>query len=52
MMRYMYNMMGWGGGYGGYGSYGMMGGADFITTLLVWTALVLAIALLWKHLKK
>lgn len=39
-MRYMYNMMGWGGG------------LDLVTTLLVWTALVLLIALLWKKLNK
>ncbi|MBI3045949.1 MAG: hypothetical protein HYY86_00170 [Candidatus Harrisonbacteria bacterium] len=47
----MYNMMGWDGGYWrGYGLAG--GGAGLITTLLVWTILVLVIALLWKHLNK
>jgi len=47
----MYNMMGWDGGY--WVGYGMMGGgAGLITTLLVWTILVLVIALLWKKLNK
>ena len=51
-MQYMYNMMGWDGGY--WGGYGMMGGGGtgLITTLLVWTILVLVIALLWKKLNK
>ena len=53
MMRYMYNMMGWDGGYwGGYGMMGGCGGGGLITTLLVWTILVLVIALLWKKLNK
>lgn len=41
-------MMGWGGNYG----YGMMGGAGLITMFLVWAALILVIALLWKYLNK
>lgn len=48
MMNYMWNYL---GGYGGGYGYGMMGGGfGFFTMLLVWTVLILIIALLWQKI--